>query len=61
MTSSQAGAARRKKPEMDFSTVESVMETLRSQDYIADRTLATTLFLSIKLEKPLFLEGEAGV
>ena len=61
MTSSQAGAARRKKPEADFTTVDAVQETLRNQEYIADRTLATTLFLAVKLEKPLFLEGEAGV
>jgi len=61
VTSSQAGASRRKKSDADFSSVESVQETLRSQEYIADRTLATTLFLATKLEKPLFLEGEAGV
>jgi MoxR-like ATPase len=34
---------------------------MEAQSYIADRALATTLFLAIKLEKPLFLEGEAGV
>ena len=31
------------------------------QDYVADRALATTIFLSSRLEKPLLLEGEAGV
>ena len=34
---------------------------MEAQSYIADRALATTLFLAIKLEKPIFLEGEAGV
>jgi MoxR-like ATPase len=34
---------------------------MEAQAYIADRALATTLFLAIKLEKPIFLEGEAGV
>ena len=30
-------------------------------DYVADRSLATAVFLSLKLNRPLFLEGEAGV
>ena len=34
---------------------------LRDGDYLADRSLATTLFLSLKMGRPLFLEGEAGV
>ncbi len=38
-----------------------MQECFRNNDYIADRTLATTLYLAINLEKPLFLEGEAGV
>ncbi|MEM0906001.1 MAG: MoxR family ATPase [Pseudomonadota bacterium] len=37
-------------------------ETLLAQaDYVADRSLATVLFLALKLGRPLFLEGEAGV
>ena len=44
-----------------FASVEEVQESFRKLDYISDRTLATTLFLATKLEKPLFLEGEAGV
>ncbi len=37
-------------------------ETLmRAGDYVADRSLATSLFLSLKMGRPLFLEGEAGV
>ena len=34
---------------------------LREHDYLADEGLSTAIFLSLKLEKPLFLEGEAGV
>ena len=42
-------------------SIEATHELLRAGDYIADRGLATTLFLSLKLGRPLFLEGEAGV
>ncbi len=34
---------------------------LAGADYVADRSLATVLFLSLKMKRPLFLEGEAGV
>jgi MoxR-like ATPase len=34
---------------------------LAGEDYVADRRLATTVFLALKLARPLFLEGEAGV
>ncbi len=62
MTPSQTGSGRRRKSSgPDLSTVEAVQESIRSQNYIADMTLSTTLFLALKLEKPLFLEGEAGV
>jgi MoxR-like ATPase len=44
-----------------FTSIEEVQRLMEAQSYIADRALATTLFLSIKLEKPIFLEGEAGV
>ena len=33
----------------------------REQHYVADRALAVSLFLALKLQRPLFLEGEAGV
>lgn len=46
---------------MSFSSIESVQEALRSRDYIAERGLATSIFLALKLGRPLFLEGEAGV
>lgn len=42
-------------------SVEQVQELLRTQNYIAERSLATTVFLSLKMQRPLFLEGEAGV
>jgi len=44
----------------EFVTVEALEEALRAENYIADRSLATTLFLTLKLRKPLLLEGEAG-
>ncbi len=42
-------------------SIEATQALLADQDYLADRSLATTLFLSLKMGKPLFLEGEAGV
>ena len=42
---------------------ESIDETsalLASQDYVADRALATTIFLALRLGRPLFVEGEPG-
>ena len=61
--SASSNAARKQKasPSSGFGSVEEVQEAFRKLDYISDRTLATTLFLATKLEKPLFLEGEAGV
>jgi MoxR-like ATPase len=44
-----------------FTSIDEVQRLMEAQAYIADRALATTLFLAIKLEKPIFLEGEAGV
>ena len=43
------------------SSVDDLGESLREHAYLADRGLATVLHLSIVLEKPLLLEGEAGV
>jgi MoxR-like ATPase len=42
-------------------SVETLAAELRNHRYIADRGLATTLFLTLHLQKPLLLEGEAGV
>ena len=42
-------------------SVDSVLELLQGQSYIADRALATAIHLSLTLGRPLLLEGEAGV
>jgi MoxR-like ATPase len=47
----------RKAPE----TIDETLDLLTSADYVADRSLATVLFLSLRMKRPLFLEGEAGV
>ena len=44
-----------------FESIEDVIRKLARADYIADRALATVLFLAHRLEKPIFLEGEPGV
>ena len=44
-----------------FASIDDVAEALARERYVADRALATTLFLALRLGKPLFLEGEAGV
>ncbi len=41
--------------------VDALASALAACSYLADRRLATVLFLSLKLQRPLFLEGEAGV
>ena len=43
------------------SSVEAVLGLLEQGDYVADSSLATAVFLSLRLNRPLFLEGEAGV
>jgi MoxR-like ATPase len=48
-------------PISTFDTIESVQRALLDHAYVANRGLATVIFLSTKLGKPLFLEGEAGV
>jgi len=47
--------------ELPFRSVQEVREALRGQSYLADRGLATVIYLSLSLHKPLLLEGEAGV
>jgi MoxR-like ATPase len=46
---------------MHFSSIEEVEDALRAQSYLPDRGLATSLYLSLAVGKPLLLEGEAGV
>jgi MoxR-like ATPase len=43
------------------STVDAVVAMLERHDYFADRRLATSVFLALRMRRPLFLEGEAGV
>jgi MoxR-like ATPase len=43
------------------ATIDDIEARLRERRYIGDRPLATAIFLALKLEKPLFIEGEAGV
>jgi MoxR-like ATPase len=42
-------------------TIEAIQDDFRARNYIADRSLATAVFLALELERPLLLEGEAGV
>ncbi|HEY2231488.1 MAG TPA: MoxR family ATPase [Xanthobacteraceae bacterium] len=42
-------------------SIDATLELLGAAEYVADRSLATVLFLSLKMGRPLFLEGEAGV
>ncbi len=44
-----------------LKTIDDLEAALRAQNYIAERSLATAIFLALKLRRPLFLEGEAGV
>jgi MoxR-like ATPase len=44
-----------------ISSIDSLAAALAENVYIADRSLATAIFLALKLQRPLFLEGEAGV
>jgi MoxR-like ATPase len=46
---------------MPFATIDELEAALRDASYLPDRGLATALFLGLRLEKPLLLEGEAGV
>ncbi|MCB0174164.1 MAG: MoxR family ATPase [Anaerolineae bacterium] len=45
----------------NFDSIDQVQAALRQQNYVADRGLTTSIYLALKLGKPLFLEGEAGV
>lgn len=43
------------------NSIDATLDMLNAADYVADRSLATVLYLSLKMQRPLFLEGEAGV
>jgi len=44
-----------------LATIEGLQAAFRARDYIADRSLATSVFLALALGRPLLVEGEAGV
>src|SRR5262245_12335737 len=44
-----------------FNSIDDIQIALQQQNYIAERSLATTIFLALKMNRPVFLEGEAGV
>ncbi len=44
-----------------ITSIENLQNTLRERCYIAERGLATSIYLAYKLQRPLYLEGEAGV
>jgi len=44
-----------------YASIEAVQDMLAGQNYVCGRALATVVFLSLRLGRPLFLEGEAGV
>jgi MoxR-like ATPase len=43
------------------ATIDATVDLLAQADYLTDRSLGTVLFLALKMARPLFLEGEAGV
>src|SRR6476469_2131017 len=45
----------------DWTSIDQVVKELSDRNYVIERSLATAVFLSLKLQKPLLLEGEAGV
>jgi MoxR-like ATPase len=46
---------------LPLTSIENLQSNLRQRSYIAERGLATSIYLAYKLQRPLFLEGEAGV
>ena len=44
-----------------IQSIDTVQSLLSAENYVVDRSLATVLFLALRLGRPLFLEGEAGV
>ena len=43
------------------TSIDDTLKLLTSADYVADRSIATSVFLALAMKRPLFLEGEAGV
>src|SRR6187200_1765006 len=55
-----AAATDRAAPD-DLATIEAIQGAFLARDYVCDRSLATATFLALQLDRPLLLEGEAGV
>ena len=53
--------ARAKEDTLSIQSIEELQSLLSEKLYVADRGLATSIYLALKLERPLFVEGEAGV
>ncbi|MGA8992327.1 MAG: MoxR family ATPase, partial [Rhodoplanes sp.] len=43
------------------ASIDDTLDLLARENYLADRSLATVLFLALRMGRPLFVEGEAGV
>src|SRR5687767_10211283 len=50
-----------KNPKAIPASIDATLDLLAGASYLADRSLATVLFLALKMGRPIFLEGEAGV
>ena len=61
MTNHDPALAEPTMPPHDLATIEGLQAAFRARDYVADRSLATSVFLALALGRPLLLEGEAGV
>lgn len=46
---------------VEIKSIDELQQRLAACDYVSERSLATAIFLALKLQRPLFLEGEAGV
>src|ERR1700704_1454334 len=49
------------KPKLVPDSIDATLKLLAGANYLADRSLSTVLFLALKMGRPIFLEGEAGV
>ena len=61
MTTAEQSDKTQAGPVTEWTSINQVMEELSARNYVIERSLATAVFLSLKLQKPLLLEGEAGV
>jgi MoxR-like ATPase len=57
----ETSTQRRQKANALPNSIDAVVALLAAQDYVCDRSLATSVFLALTLQRPLFVEGEPGV